>query len=86
MEYWINIGTTSKYDGEGVKRFGRPACKFVIVLDISGSMGSPFKSTNEKEQTTIIETAKRVMRDMLQVIKPSDYYSLVIFDNVSEVI
>jgi hypothetical protein len=33
----------SKYDGDGIKSFGRPPVKVIVLLDISGSMGCPFQ-------------------------------------------
>ena len=54
MEYFVNVGLISKYDGEGIKKFGRPNAKIVILLDISGSM------SGEK-----LETAKDCLVELL---------------------
>ena len=71
---------TSKYDGNGIKKFGRAKCKLVIVLDISGSMGDSF---NYKETKSKLDIAKSVMKSMLEHISPEDYYSLILFDDVA---
>ncbi len=42
QEYFVNVGLISKYDGKGILKYGRPKVKIVILLDISGSMSSPF--------------------------------------------
>jgi hypothetical protein len=44
MEYYVGCGMRGKLDGDGIKKHGRPPVQLSIVLDISGSMGSSFRS------------------------------------------
>ena len=81
MEHYISIGLSSKYDGEGIKVHGRSKCKIVIVLDISGSMGSRMSQSDAKSKMNV---AVSVMKSMLERIKEDDYYSLVLFDDAAE--
>jgi hypothetical protein len=76
---------TSKYDGDGIKKYGRPKCKLVIVLDISGSMSDIFYS-KKSSSTSKLETAKSVLKSMINQISPSDFYSLVLFDTVADIV
>ncbi len=42
LEKYISLGLISKFDGNGILKYGRPFCKIILVLDISGSMGEGF--------------------------------------------
>ena len=46
-EYYMSLFINSKYDGEGIVK--RPPLNLVICLDISGSMGSPFRSRSSSK-------------------------------------
>jgi len=48
MQYWLSVNFNSKYDGEGIKKHGRPTLNLVVALDISGSMFDPFQGTTDK--------------------------------------
>jgi hypothetical protein len=39
---YIAVGLNSKYDGDGIRKHGRPRAKVVFVLDVSGSMTLEF--------------------------------------------
>ena len=64
----------SKYDGEGIKKYGRPPAKVVVVLDISGSMGG------------YIKIVTNTLLNMLNRLGPDDYLGIVLFDDVAEVL
>lgn len=50
-----------------------PAREYVFVLDVSGSMyGFP------------LNTAKRLMRDLIAVLRPNDTFNIVVFESGSE--
>ncbi len=68
------MGFVSKYDGIGIKKYGRPPAKVVIVLDISGSMSG------------YMETVRTTLLNMLSKLRPDDYFGIVLFDNVAEVL
>lgn len=57
-ELFISIGLNSKYDGDGIKRFGRRPVNLVFVLDTSGSMDSGFSGdVGEEGRKTKLEAA-----------------------------
>ncbi len=41
------IRSQNPFDGEGIRKYGRPKLNLVIVLDISGSMSSSFDDTSQ---------------------------------------
>eukprot|EP00755_Sulcionema_specki_P038366 Sspe_Gene.110746::Locus_91807_Transcript_1_1_Confidence_1.000_Length_476::g.110746::m.110746 len=43
-EPYLVLGLRTKFDGAGVKKFGRPQLKLVVVVDMSGSMNAHFPS------------------------------------------
>ncbi len=59
VEYYVGCGMRCKLDGEGIKKHGRPPVQLSIVLDISGSMGSPFR--HGAPQNSSCRRACRVM-------------------------
>ena len=44
---WLALGVHSKFDGEGVNKYGRPPAEIVIVMDVSGSMNDSFAHYSE---------------------------------------
>eukprot|EP01083_Nonionella_stella_P278551 947272_1 len=95
IEYFLGWHETSKYDGMyGMDKYGRPSLQMVFVLDISGSMGSPFKEQGFQYQTqqknvshmSKIEIAKKVLIRFLDQLKNDDYFGLVVFNSETEII
>ncbi len=37
-EYWMSVHFNSKYDGDGIRKCGRPKLHLVVALDISGKI------------------------------------------------
>ncbi|KAJ5073298.1 inter-alpha-trypsin inhibitor heavy chain family member [Anaeramoeba ignava] len=87
-EYFISVAMKSKYDGEGIKKIGRPPLNCAVVLDISGSMGSGFRgrSNQEEEKLSKLEVAKRTILGLTENFQKDDNFGVVIFDNDAEVL
>lgn len=89
-DYYLAVGLNS-----GIKEsdFQRKKLNLVIVMDISGSMGSPFdqyyydrfgnkvENSEESESKTKMEIASRSVVALLDHLKPDDRFGLVLFDN-----
>lgn len=61
------------------KHGGRPALNLVIVLDISGSMGDRFNSTEESSK---LDVAKNSILTLLTKLNERDRFGLILFDTV----
>jgi hypothetical protein len=98
IDHFLCLSATSKYDGSGLRLLGgRPPVALVFVLDISGSMGEEFhtKSSkqlrsgvtvgNQSEKKTKLEAAVDALVGLLENLKESDYFGVVIFDTRAEV-
>ncbi|KAJ5078364.1 inter-alpha-trypsin inhibitor heavy chain h3 [Anaeramoeba ignava] len=87
-EYYLSVMMKSKYDGEGIKKFGRPLINCVIVLDISGSMSMSFTGDWKRNENTSskLEVAKRTIIGLTEHLKDDDYLGIVIFDDDAEVL
>jgi Ca-activated chloride channel family protein len=88
-DYYLSVGLNSGLTEES---FQRKTLNLVVVLDISGSMSSPFNSyyydTNgtakhQKEEApkSKMEIANQAIVSMLGHLKDSDRFSIVLFDN-----
>ena len=93
-DYFLSVGLNS-----GIKEsdFARKKLELVIVLDISGSMSSPFDryyydqfkkenrpQENEREwNKTKMQTAKESVVALLDHLQPSDSLGVVLFDDQS---
>jgi Ca-activated chloride channel family protein len=86
-EYWLSVGLDSN-----IKNIKRKKLNIVVVLDISGSMGSPFnryyydnKSGSKKEnidtKTSKMKIANESIVNMIDHLKDEDKLGVVLFDN-----
>ena len=88
-EYYMAVGLKS-----GIKEsdFARKKLNLVVVLDISGSMGSSFnsyyydsvsatKTVSEDDRKAKIEIAKESIIGIIDQLKADDRFSLVVFDD-----
>jgi Ca-activated chloride channel family protein len=86
-QHYLSVGLDS-----GIKDFQRPKLNLVVVLDYSGSMGSPFDEyyydrfgnrvdlpAAESSQQKKIEIADQAVVDLLSHLKEDDRFGLVIF-------
>ena len=81
-DYWFGMNFTSKYDGNGLSLEKRPGLNLSIVLDISGSMGSPFQSGTKSK----IAVAKECILSLTKQLRGDDYLSVVVFNTEAMVI
>jgi len=85
-EYFVSVGLNSNLD---MSRFKRPPLNLVVVLDISGSMGSAFNKyyydkgvKKESDQSkTKMQIANEVLASMIDHLKAEDSLAIVLFDN-----
>lgn len=89
-DYYVSVGLNS-----GIKEsdFQRKKLNVVVVLDISGSMGSPFDDYyydsagipttkgNEESSKTKMELANESVVELLGHLNPDDRFGMVLFDD-----
>jgi Ca-activated chloride channel homolog len=93
-EYFLSVGLGSNIDAD---TFARVPLDVVVVLDISGSMGSSFnryyydqfrdpgsRPENADWNTSKMEIAKEALGAMVDRLHADDRFGLVVFDNVAE--
>lgn len=82
-EYYLSVGMNS-----GMKSFNRKKLNLMIVLDISGSMKSPFDKYHydgsssaeaEEAQAPKIEVAKRSLLALLNHLEDADRFGMAVF-------
>jgi len=79
-EYFICLEMMSKLDGDGLQKHGgRPPMNFSFVLDISGSMNSPFDGGKTK-----LDIAKECLINLMSRLKPKDQFGIILFDDRAE--
>jgi len=85
--YYLNVGLNS---GIEEKEFKRKKLNLVVVLDISGSMGSRFNQyyydkkhhrESEFEAKSKMQIANESIVAMMNHLKPHDSFGVVLFDN-----
>eukprot|EP01025_Chloroclados_australasicus_P027868 TRINITY_DN2757_c0_g1_i5.p1 TRINITY_DN2757_c0_g1~~TRINITY_DN2757_c0_g1_i5.p1 ORF type:complete len:739 (+),score=77.94 TRINITY_DN2757_c0_g1_i5:109-2217(+) len=92
-EYYLAVGLDS---GLATSDFGRKRLNLVILLDISGSMSSPFDQyaydgpIDEEDDylwaESKLEVAKTAVIDLLKHLRNDDRLSIVTFDSTSDVV
>lgn len=87
QEYYMSVNFNSKFDGQGIVKYGRPDVHLVVCLDVSGSMSCPF--TGEETQQvgmSKLKVAKECILNIMSQLKPNDKFGLVIFSDNAHVI
>ncbi len=87
-EYYLSVGLNSNIKASDFKR---KVLNLIVVLDISGSMSSPFtsyyydrknKTTNKENETkSKMQIANISLVNMLKHLHPQDSLGIVLFDN-----
>ena len=92
VEHFLAVGLKSEF---GASEFARKKLNLVVVLDISGSMSSPFNRyyyggnrsrsdmDNETANMTKLESACRSIVAMLDHLRPEDRLGIVLFNHNS---
>ncbi len=81
-EYWLMIALDSN-----IQKVDRKKLNIVVVMDISGSMGSAFnryyydRKAQTKENSSKMDIANRSIVSMIDHLKSDDELSVVLFDN-----
>ncbi len=90
LEHYLAVGLKS---GRSIDEFTRKKLNLVIVLDISGSMSSPFNKyyygsgrkrpdmTEQTEKMTKLESACLSITAMLEHLRPEDRFGMVLFSH-----
>jgi len=83
--YYLSVGLNS---GINEADFKRPKLNLVVVLDISGSMGSRFdhyyydgKQRKNSDTKSKMQIANEAIVSMMKHLKPEDRFGVVLFDN-----
>ena len=63
----------------------RPSLNLVVVLDISGSMSSPFNCNGSTDNLSKMEVSKQCLLDLLKQLTDIDQFGLVLFDHAGYV-
>ena len=88
-QYYLSVGLNS-----GIKEadFGRKDLNLVIVMDVSGSMGSPFdiyhydaSQVTDHDTRTKMAIANEAVAGLLDHLGPDDNLGLVLFDDMAHV-
>lgn len=95
-DYFIGMGSASKFDGNGLRKCGgRPPVQLVFLLDVSGSMNSRFYTRSSKQMRkkggeessdeatrnmTKLDAAKEALLGLLENMQEGDSFGLVSFD------
>jgi len=87
-EYFLSVGLDSGLD---ITKFKRDKLNLVVVLDVSGSMGSSFDSYyydnkqnhHTKEHKSKMQIANETIVAMMKHLKPQDRFGVVLFDDRS---
>lgn len=89
IEYYLSVGLNS-----GIKEadFGRKDLNLVIVMDVSGSMDSPFytyyydaSQVTDHDTRTKMAIANEAVAGLLDHLSPDDNLGLVLFDNTAHI-
>ncbi|ETO24466.1 von Willebrand factor type A [Reticulomyxa filosa] len=87
MQQWLGIGLHSIYDGKAaIKKYGRPAVRLVVVLDVSGSMDLTLEGGEGVGTQSKIVVAKQSLLSMLKNLKDNDWLSIITFDEHAHLI
>eukprot|EP01012_Entosiphon_sulcatum_P056931 TRINITY_DN8064_c0_g1_i1.p1 TRINITY_DN8064_c0_g1~~TRINITY_DN8064_c0_g1_i1.p1 ORF type:complete len:891 (+),score=143.43 TRINITY_DN8064_c0_g1_i1:40-2673(+) len=84
VETFIAVGLNSKYDGDGIKTFGRLPANVVVVLDCSGSMGEPCGGYPSAGRPSKLQLASDCVRSIYGCCGTSDRFGLVTFNTVAQ--
>jgi Ca-activated chloride channel family protein len=91
-ELYVTVGCNSVLDGKNY----RNRLNLIVVLDISGSMYSPFNSRGKSyssesnssfnNQKQKIEVAVEVLQEIVKIMKPIERLGIVLFDDKTQIL
>ena len=74
----------SKYDGVGMETHKRPNLNIVLVIDISGSMGSHMSNDSDGglfSGETKLQAAQKCILAICEKFTDIDYFGMIAFDD-----
>lgn len=84
-EPWLCMKLKSKYDGIGMESHKRPNLNIVLVIDISGSMGSQMSDDSDGvglfSGETKLQAAQKCILAICEKFTDLDYFGLIAFDD-----
>jgi hypothetical protein len=83
-DLFVRFDIASCMDGPGIFTQGRPSIDLCFVLDISGSMNSPFPCDSDFRSK--LEVAKSCLLAILPKLTPSDRISIIQFNDRQELL
>ncbi|WP_435348063.1 vWA domain-containing protein [Haloarchaeobius sp. HRN-SO-5] len=88
-ERYLSVGLNSGLDADD---FDRKRLNFVVVLDVSGSMGSPFDEYHydgaddeERDDRKKIAVARDALASMTERLRPGDRFGVVLYNDQATV-
>lgn len=93
VEHYLSVGLTSNADADAFKR---KKLNVVVVLDISGSMSTPFDRYHydgskgspldeDDRQKTKMEIAREAVQDLTRQLRDDDRFGMVVFDDEAHI-
>jgi hypothetical protein len=83
-DLFMRFDIASCMDGPGIFTYGRPSIDLCFVLDISGSMNSPFPSDSDFRSK--LEVAKSCLLAILPKLSQSDRISIIQFNDTQSLL
>jgi Ca-activated chloride channel family protein len=87
-ERYLSVGLNSGLEADD---FERKRLNFVVVLDVSGSMGSPFdeyhydEGEGDGDSRPKIEVARDALASLTEQLRPGDRFGVVLYNNQATV-
>ncbi|KAI6647128.1 Von Willebrand factor type A domain containing protein [Oopsacas minuta] len=86
-EPWLCMKLKSKFDGSGMEKHHRPNLNIVLVIDISGSMGTPMSNEDGSMLAgeTKLQAAQKCMLAICEKFTDIDCVGLIAFDDSASI-
>ena len=90
-EAYMTVGLRTKFDGKGVRTYGRPRLNLVVVIDSSGPMNGSLQSTSRLNSSIIskLDAAKHCIigeRGLISQMNEDDQIAIVAFHSETRII
>eukprot|EP01060_Flectonema_neradi_P007193 TRINITY_DN149_c2_g2_i2.p1 TRINITY_DN149_c2_g2~~TRINITY_DN149_c2_g2_i2.p1 ORF type:complete len:900 (+),score=175.98 TRINITY_DN149_c2_g2_i2:37-2700(+) len=90
-EAYLTVGLRTKFDGKGVRKYGRPRLNLVVVIDSSGPMNGSLQSTSRLNSKIIskLDAAKHCIvgeGGLISQMNEDDQIAIVAFHSESRII
>jgi len=93
-EHWLSVQFASTYDGDGMKKYGRPELSLQLVLDISGSMSMIMPGDADEDEhgqgmlmrRSKLDAAKDCVFAILDQLSERDELGVILFNHTVEIL